>query len=506
MSSSNLYSGKRFRKAIRYFLLGRTAQAVAFFTLTLWLVRLLEPPDYGAYMVLWGMVEMMVPLSSFGMLEAVRRFLPELATHGAPGVLTKFVRWMTLIRLAIMIAWATLIAIFWPDIAAWMNFSAPQKDATLIAVGLIITVIGFRYASEMLECLLEQRWSQLTHALMPLGRLAGVTLLVIAGGLTLERLLWVDLLVSLSCFLLAEFFLMRKLDSLPSIGNYRVSAFAIASFAWHMAGVNLLRAIASTGTLRILVARILGLEMAGMFAFLQQLLLIVGRYLPANLLANIIRPMLISRYVAGDIDVVKQGMSLLWKSNLLIIAICVAAMSVAGDTLVALASSGRFADAGMVMVIMLLGLGATSQGQLVSMAMQIFSYTHQLRLFSLLSILTPIAAIAGSNWGLLGVASGIVLSVWLSNSLTLHWLNRQTGRIELDWPGVLRGLGLAMLLAAAGYVVKYEFGPWWALALVLTVYVPGLVLMKPLNSFDMELLTRWLQNRTRFFEPFVRKG
>jgi hypothetical protein len=299
---------------------------------------------------------------------------------------------------------------------------------------------------------------------------------------------------------------MRKLNNLPSTGDYRVSAFAIASFAWHMAGVNLLRAIASAGTLRILVARILGLEMAGMFAFLQQLLLIVGRYLPANLLANIIRPMLISRYVAGDINVVKLGISLLWKSNLLIIAICVAAMSVAGDALVALASSGRFADAGMVMVIMLLGLGATSQGQLVSMAMQIFSYTHQLRLFSLLSILTPIAVIAGSNWGLLGVASGVVLSVWLSNSLTLHWLNRQTGRIELDWSGVLRGLSLAILLAVAGYVVESESGPWWALALVLTAYGPGLVLMKPLNSFDMELLTRWLQNRTRFFEPFVRKG
>ena len=72
----------------------------------LWLVRLLIPADYGAYMVLWGMVEMMMPLSSLGMLEAVRRFLPELAARGAPGVLIRFVRWMTLIRLAIFVVWA----------------------------------------------------------------------------------------------------------------------------------------------------------------------------------------------------------------------------------------------------------------------------------------------------------------------------------------------------------------------------------------------------------------
>ena len=503
---SDLYSGKRFRRAIQHFLLGRTVQAIAFFTLTLWLVRLLEPTDYGAYMVLWGMVEMMVPLSSLGILEAVRRYLPELAARGAPGVLLVFVRWMTLIRLAIMIAWAALITIFWSDIAVWMGFSAPQQDATLLAAGLIVTVIGFRYASEMLECLLEQRWSQLTRSLMPLGRLAGVALLVSIGGLTLERLLWVDLAVSLGCFLLAEFFLMRKLRGLSGTGDYRVSVRETATFAWHMTGVNLLRAIASAGALRILVARTLGLEAAGMFAFLQQLLMIVGRYLPANLLLNIIRPMLISRYAAGDISMVNQGVALLWKVNLLIIVASIAAVSVAGNSLIVLVSGGRFTDAGMVMLVMLLGLGATSQGQLVGMTMQIFPYTSQLRYFSILFVLMPLATIVGSGWELIGVVSGISLSAWLINNLTLFWLSRQVGRIDLDWPGTLRGLGLAVLLVAGGWVIEREFGPWWALSLVLLAYGSGLMLVKPLNQLDMTLLNRGLHHRARFFAFFARKN
>ncbi len=506
MTHPDLYSGKRFRRAIQHFLLGRTVQAIAFFTLTLWLVRLLEPTDYGAYMVLWGMVEMMVPLSSLGILEAVRRYLPELAARGAPGVLLVFVRWMTLIRLAIMIAWAALITIFWSDIAVWMGFSAPQQDATLLAAGLIVTVIGFRYASEMLECLLEQRWSQLTRSLMPLGRLAGVALLVSIGGLTLERLLWVDLAVSLGCFLLAEFFLMRKLRGLPGTGDYRVSVRETATFAWHMTGVNLLRAIASAGALRILVARTLGLEAAGMFAFLQQLLMIVGRYLPANLLLNIIRPMLISRYAAGDINMVNQGVALLWKVNLLIIVASISAVSVAGDSLIILVSGGRFTDAGMVMLVMLLGLGATSQGQLVGMTMQIFPYTSQLRYFSILFVLMPLATIVGSDWELIGVVIGISLSAWLINNLTLFWLSRQVGRIDLDWFGILRGLGLAVLLSAVGWVIEREFGSWWALSLVLLAYGSGLMLVKPLNQLDMTLLNRGLHHRARFFAFFARKN
>lgn len=505
MSNSDLYSGKRFRQAIQHFLLGRTAQAIASLILTLWLVRLLIPTDYGIYMVLWGMIEMMVPLSSLGMLEAVRRYLPELAARGAPGDLIWFVRWMTLIRLIVMVAWAVLIATFWSDIAAWLGFSVPQQDATFLAVGLVITVIGFRYAAEMLECLLEQRWSQLIHAFMPLGRLVGMAVLVIVENLTLEYLLWIDLVVSLSCFLMAEFFLMRKLRTLSDAGDFKVSLYEIFSFAWHMAGVNLLRAIASFGALRILVAHTLGLEAAGMFAFLQQLLMMIGRYLPAKLLANVIRPMLISRYVAGDIDVVKQGMALLWKSNLLIIAACMAMIIVAGDSLIMVASSGRFVDAGMLMLIMLLGLGATSQGQLVIMIMQIFPYTRQLKYFSLLSVMSPLAVIIGSNWGLIGVAGGIVLSVWLLNSLTLLWLNRQAGRMKLDWLGILCGLGITVLLAIIGCMIEHEFGAWWGLAVVLLGYVPGLMLVKPLNRFDKALLNRGLRRRAYFFAPFVSK-
>lgn len=505
MNNSDLYSGKRFRQAIQHFLLGRTAQGIASLILILWLVRLLIPADYGTYMVLWGMVEMMVPLCSLGILEAVRRFLPELATRGAPGALQCFVRWMTLVRFAIMVAWAMLISAFWSDIAVWMGFSTLHQDTTILAVGLIVTVIGYRFASEMLECLLEQRWSQLVHALMPLGRLAGMVVLVVADNLTLERLLWVDLIVSLICFLLAEFFLIRKLRNLSGTGDFRIGVRKVVSFSGYMAGFNLLNAISSAGALRILVARTLGIEVAGMFAFLQQLLKFIGRYLPANLLSNIIRPMLISRYVAGDVNVVKQGMALLWKSNLIVITALMAITGVAGDELILLASSGQFSDIGMTMLMMLLGLGATSQRQLLIMVMQIFPYTRQLSYFSILNVLTPLAVIVGSDWGLLGVASGIVLNVWLTSTLTLFWLNRQVGRINLDWFGFLSGLGLAILLATVGWVVKGEIGSWWVLTIMLLAYGPGLALVKPLNSLDMALLNRGLRQHARFLTFFARK-
>lgn len=99
---------------------------------------------------------------------------------------------------------------------------------------------------------------------------------------------------------------------------------------------------------------------------------------------------------------------------------------------------------------------------------------------------------------------GIAISVWFMNSLILNWLNRQTGRIELDWSSVAKGVLLAVVTSFIGLVIKYQFGTWWALACVLAVYGPGLFLIKPLNQFDMVLLNLGLRHRARFLTPFAR--
>lgn len=506
MSRTVLFSGKRFRGALTAFLYGRAAQGVANLALTLAMVRLLAPGDYGAYMILWGMVEMMVPLTSLGMLEAVRRYLPDLAARGAPGALRGFVRGMTLIRLALMLGWALAIAFFWPQIAAWLGFSAAQQEASLVAVCLVVSVIGFRYASEMLECLLEQRWSQLTHALLPIGRLLGVAALVATDSLSLARVFWVDIAVSVGCFLLAEFFLVRKVRGIAAAGDYRTSRREVATFAWHMAGFNVLNATASFGALRLLVARLLGLDAAGLFAFLQQLLVIVGRYLPANLLANIIRPMLIARHAAGETAVVAQGMGLMWKTNLLIILCCVAALWLAGDAIIALASGGRFQQAGLVMLLLFLGLGATTQGQLVAMFMQIHDRARQLRDLSLLVLLVPAAVWLGSGWGLEGVALGIVLAQWTWNSFALWWMRRQGVGGELDWAGMARaGVGTLAALGAAWLAAGW-MPEWGALAVLVLLLPLAFWLVKPLAAGDMDLLQRGMRGAASVFRPFARSA
>ncbi|MEH6528664.1 MAG: hypothetical protein V7718_01845 [Porticoccus sp.] len=497
------YTGRRFRAALRAFLFGRAVQGIAHFVLTLWVVRLLASGDYGVYMTLWGMAEMLVPLSSLGLLEAARRFLPELAARGSAVGVRLFVKWTMIARLSILLVWAFGLALAWGAITDWLGFSAAQASHTWQALILAVLVVAFRYSCEMLESLLEQRWSQAVRALHPVGRLVGLAGLFLTNQVTLAWILWVEVIVSLVCLLLIEWALIRKLRALPNTDKYRVPVRKVVNFSWHLAGTNLLQSIGSGGAQRLLVARLLGLEAAGLFSFLQQLLLIVSRYMPAQLLANVIRPMLISRLATGEHGVVSQGMALMWKSNLAIVSASVAVLVVAGDTIVALLSSWRFNDAGMPALLLFIGLGATSQGQLVNMAMQLHDKTHELRKHSLLFLLLPMAAWVGSSYGLLGLIIGIVMVKWFRYVIGMCWMRHQGVTPQFDKPAVIRILAVSFLAAALGYWVSLALGSWTALAVTLFLLVVGVILIRPLCYSDHILLTSVFKDKAYFLKPLV---
>ena len=506
MSKNNPYTVNRFRSALGVFLTGRAAQGAANLVLTLCLIRLLEPGDFGAYMALWGMAEMLVPLSSFGLLDAVRRFLPELASRGSRQGVRIFAKWTTLARTYFVLFLCAGIWLIWEEIAAWLGFSPSQAEHVWQAVLLAGLIVIFRYACEMLECLLEQRWSQLARALHPVGRLAGIAVLFGAGSLSLGAILWVDVAVSLICLLLVEGALVAKVTKLPSTGDYRVPPRVVAKFAWHMAGVNLLQSTANNGTLRILVVRFLGLEVGGLFAFLQQMLAILARYLPAQLLTNIIRPILISRLSSGEPGAVHNILSLMWKSNLVIVLSFVALMAVGGDTIVSVLSGWRFNDAGLPALILCVGLGAASQGKIVNMAMQLHDKTNELRLQSFLFLLMPLAVWGGSQYGLVGVIVGIVLVQWFRNTVSIWWMHQQGIELKLDVPGIMRVLVLCIFSAVVGSWLSHVSGPIVALATTAGLLVSGILLARPLSESDQVLFSRVFKRQACFLTPLVKKA
>jgi hypothetical protein len=232
--------------------------------------------------------------------------------------------------------------------------------------------------------------------------------------------------------------------------------------------------------------------------------------MPAQVLASVVRPVLAARHARGDHATVLGVLELLWKANLIMLVVWLAAVGVSGETLMAHASGGRFTDTGQIMFLMLLGLGATTQGQNVSLCMQLYGVTRELRTQSVMFLLVPVGVVLGSRWGLEGVAAGIALTHGFKNAFAMWWLRRQGIHLAYDLGALLRisiSMAIAVLLASG---LHAAFGPWIALAMLGIFTVGAIYLCKPLRESEFTIVSGLFKGRLsswlRAFVHIERKG
>jgi hypothetical protein len=200
------------------------------------------------------------------------------------------------------------------------------------------------------------------------------------------------------------------------------------------------------------LANSLGLAESGLYAFLQTLERLVSRYLPETLLRNLIRPVLISRFLAkGQTESLRATTGLLLKSNMLAVIGGLVVIAVCGDQIVLLMSGGKFAGAGLTLLLLYVNMIATSQRGVQEMVMQITGHTKILWITSIVSPLALLAVWLFADHGLT-----VAVAIVAAGSLTANGLAARVLRGKIDWfrfdrrgmaaiflPGVVAaGLGL----------------------------------------------------------------
>lgn len=442
-------------------------------------------------MLVWGAIELAVPLSSLGLLPLVQQYLPRIAHAGGQAGLRRFVLHVALLRYGLIVLACVLVLGYWPVTGSWLGLPAESTHAGLVFCLLMAAVVAGRFAAEMLEALLEQRDAQLARALNPVLRVVGLAALWAGGWLTLESLLWLDLGVSLFTWLLAQWWLRAALRRLQPDRSDSLDWSEMRRFLAYMSGAQLLQAAGSVGAVRLVVGRVLGVEAAGVFGFLQQIVMIANRYMPSLLLANVVRPMLIARLRDGRAEDVAVGFGLLWKVNLLLGVGLLAIVVVGGDGLLALASGGRVLGGGWPMAFMMVSLFFMGQNQVVSMAMQVYGYlVNVLAVSALAPLVLPFAVVGGRLGGLVGVAAAVAAAVGVRSIVSTVLLQRRAGRMRRDGPGAGRA-ALALLVAAAmSWGIGRWLGPVAAAACLPLLSLPLLWLARPLHPLEAALLSR----------------
>ncbi len=507
---SKRYTEEKLRRGVVYVLSGRAVQAVSRAVLVLLVVRLLPAADYGAYMLLVGLSEMMLKLSSFGVQRVAQRFLPQVAESATTRDTSRFVASVSGLQFGLIGVFVALLWVFWDALMSFSGFSEQQVAASRVGILLFALVPAFKYLADLLETLLEQGPAQLTRAMMTIGRLLAIGGLLMVGiAVDLERLLLLDAVVTLGCFLAAGTFMVRALRRLDEPDDPQgIPLQDMVRHGWHMSVVDLLGTTHAPGAMRLVLANSLGTVESGLFAFLQSLQKVIGRYLPGLLLLGLVRPVLISRARTDrGVGLIEHATALMTKVNWVIVAGASMVALFAGDYIVDLASGGKFPDAGMTLLLMILILSITSQRRVLEMLLQIVDQTRILRIIALISPVTLVAAWVMARYGLNAAVFTMACGLAAGNILSLALLRARTSRFPPDWRGAI-GIGLpAAGGAMVGILVGGWYGKWLAIPVACLLLLVLLVVFKPFCAEELRIIDRGMgRHAGRVLQVFSRSG
>lgn len=506
--SNDPYSVSSVRKGLLHFLGGRIAQAIARALLLLLLVRLLPLADYGAYMLVVGLSETMLRLASFGIVPVGQRFLPQLASQCSSASTNYFCMSLIGLQWIALLVVVVLVGQYWPQVSPLFGFNAVQTTATSGALALLVLIPAFRFATELLEALLEQGRAQGTRALMPTIRLLAILVFLASGHKpNLSDILLIDIAVTALCLVIAYLLLISSLKKQRTSSHTPIPLTDCFKHARDMAFVDVLGAFNSPGTIRIVLASSIGLSASGLFAFLQSVERLVSRYLPGTLLRGMIRPLMVDRYLKpGGVQWVSAGMNLLIKLNLIIVMAAILFASYYGDQMVSILSGDKFSSAGFTLLIMLLALAASSQQNIVEMVMQV---THQTSVLRNTAILTPTVLLLISFGITSTLNTSIILLAIATASAIVIQLKRLSSATELKLLSTTQSCKVLVsaLLAALLAYPALEYSNAFSQAL-LAILLFGLFLFfaKPVHQREHELINRALGKRIgAFILPFTQR-
>lgn len=488
--------------------MGRAMQGALALLLTVLTVRVMVPAQYGVYIVILGLVDLIRPLSSLGVLPTVQQFLPEMALHATQAQLRGFLAWSKIFRWVLLLGLAIALYFCWGWVANFAAIPAGPGTEPTIVCAMVCVVLALEYSEATLEALLEQKHAQGVRLLHTGIRLLGVVAIALLGMASAAALLWLELVAATIALVISEALLRKRVGLLRPDGSKSFSRGELVRFGAHLTISQVLSSLATPGTVRIIVSRMLGIEAAGQFGFIQTLMNQLARLLPSLLLMNLIRPTLIVARVRGNSQLVAEACGLLFKSNVVLVWPLVPAVLIVGDTLLAWLSGGRVLGAGLSMTCLLVALVGFTQIQVSSIVLQVHRMSGYLAWLGILSLLAPLFVWLGARYSLVLACLGMAIATILRSSLTNLVIHYSQARVRFDWYGTFRFLLALAVALAAGYIASqrlsgFGWGAWAGLALFTLVIVSLLPLCRPFAMFEARVLLNVLGNRVAVINRFT---
>lgn len=476
---SGVYNKIRVRRGLYHFLLGKLFSSVAGFGAMVLVVRCLPVVDFAHYSILVGLVEYITAFSAMGLAHVVIRYVPELYLKGYAHSLRVLLRSATSIRVSVLIGVALLgywLSVF---IVPWIGMSGAAKAFEAFLVVAVIRSTG-HFFSQILESTLHQGVVQIAFSLASVGRLVGMLYLYHRGDVQLVEIIWVEaisdavatvIMGGAVIFVAANYKITGEVegdhDWLPNNLNV-ILKFAYHGYLQHLAGMPF-----GSNTNRFVGGYFLNASAMANFGFALSLYEYLKRYLPAQLLVGLIRPILIAKYsLKRDFSVAASICENIFIINIALIGGAVVCMLVAGPNLMYFISGGKYVDDATFVFVALLSvlLLETNRLQLELLVQTVERYEILILSNAMLAASVGLGIVFVGWLGPAAFPVGNALGLLLANQRVNSRLQSLGYVYKHDWKVIFR---LAVLILFGVFLGRLMIGVGivWYAALFCSVLV-----------------------------------
>lgn len=488
------FGRERLRRGLAQFAVGRIVSALLTFALLLVVVRSLPARDYGVYVALQALLEIIILLGTAPSNAVTQRYVSEARLPANVGSLSRLVWGGLLVSLSSLVVIAGLMSSLADVVMRQIGISL--ESWVFRAFMLAVVADGVcRYVASVFESLFEQGWSRMASIFKAAGKLAGVSaVIVVAAGLDLGGLVAAEATALVAVAGLSTAMLCRVLGQIvpPSAEatQNRFPLSRIGPFVFQMTVAQYVSQLYGPHAVRLLVSRLLGAAQAALFGFAHSLIFFLQQYLPSQLLAGLIRPVLVAHHAGGgNRGVLNEVCNLVLKVNHFIIVPVIVFFGVSGEVFAAWLSADKYGEAG----VLLFGLSGLLVIQSLHFVLSMLTVALEHRFAFWWGTLSAVPGV------LVGVAlaryfgvGGLVAGLWVSELLwcLAGWLALRRGgfTFRIDIPGWLKiaacgGVAALPALVATG---SMQASPFWQLSasalLVGTGYLVASGLLKPFTA------------------------
>ena len=346
------YTAANTRRNAVAFLVGKVPTALLTIAV-LWMAsRSLNANEFGRYVAVMATLEVSLGFSSFGFDWILLRYVPEYRVNHSRSGLIRLVCMVVAGRGFVLLLLASCLY-FFNEIFVSQGIQATANVAMPLALLIVVEGILRIFRDNMLESLAMQRYLQIVLIAKGLCLVGGLLFLANSGGDTAREILFVELTASALSLCLAVGIVIKALAQLPNTQtNFRPPSIrqmrntALSNYA-----SGFVEYLYSPSSLLVLLARSQPTEVIAGVGFVIRLVEILRNYMPSMLIYGVVRARMIGAFAhTKDYSELHHWALFLFKISILTLFPACGVVVVYGDTILAVASGGRYSPYHLLLV------------------------------------------------------------------------------------------------------------------------------------------------------------